>query len=95
VVPAVVNVRELLYVIWGSMSRAGEERVMSRPALTGRKMNAEKADPARGAAGRPRRDGGASANLRVRVGGGNFCFEGSGYDYRGGCDGGSSGGGRR
>ena len=68
--------------------------MMSRPALTGRKMNAEEADPARGAAGRPRQDGGASANFRVRVGGGNFCFE-RGYDYRGGCDGGSYGGGRR
>jgi hypothetical protein len=48
-------------------------------------------------AGRPRRDGGASADFRadsrVRVGG-NFCFEG-GYDYRGGRDGASSGGGRR
>ena len=44
-------------------------------------------------AGRPRRDGGASADFRVRVGG-NFCFEG-GYDYRGDRDGGSSGGGRR
>jgi hypothetical protein len=47
---------------------------MSRPALTGREMNAEEADPARGAAGRPRQDGGASANFRVRVGGGNFYF---------------------
>ena len=47
---------------------------MSRPALTGRKMNAEEADPARGAAGPPRQDGGASANFRFRVGGGNFCL---------------------
>jgi hypothetical protein len=38
-------------------------------------MNAEEATPARAAAGRPRRDGGASADFRVRVGGGNFCFE--------------------
>ena len=58
-------------------------------------MNAEEADPARGAAGRPRQDGGASANFRVRVGGGNFYFESGGYNYRGGCDGGSYGGGRR
>jgi hypothetical protein len=35
-----------------------------------------------------------SADFRLRVGGGNFCFEG-GYDYRGGRDGGSSGGSRR
>ncbi len=68
---------------------------MSRLALTGRKMNTEEADPARGAAGRPRQDEGASVNFRVRVGGGNFCFESGGYDYRGGCDGGSYGGGRR
>jgi hypothetical protein len=47
---------------------------MSRPALTGRKMNAEEADPARGATGRPRQDGGASANFRVRVSGGYFYF---------------------
>ena len=58
-------------------------------------MNAEEADPVRGAAGRPRQDGGASANYRVRVGGGNFCFESGGYNYRGDCDGGSYGGGRR
>jgi hypothetical protein len=57
-------------------------------------MNAEEADPDRGAAGRPRQDGGASANFRVRVGGGNFCSEG-GYDYRGGCEGSSYGSGRR
>jgi hypothetical protein len=68
---------------------------MSRPALAGRKMNAEEADPARGAAGRPRQDGGASATFRVRVGDGNFCFESGGYDYRSGCDGASYGGGRR
>jgi hypothetical protein len=59
-------------------------------------MNAEEADPARGAvAGRPRQDGGASANFRVRVGGGNFYFESGGYNYSGGCDGGSCGGDRR
>ncbi len=58
-------------------------------------MNTEEADSARGAAGRPRQDEGASVNFRVRVGGGNFCFESGGYDYRGGCDGGSYGGGRR
>jgi hypothetical protein len=57
-------------------------------------MNAEEADPDPGAAGRPRQDGGASANFRVRVGGGNFCSEG-GYDYRGGCEGSSYGSGRR
>jgi hypothetical protein len=70
------------------------KRVISRPALTGRKMNAEEAVPTRGAAGRPRQDGGASPDFRVRVGGGNFCFEG-GYYYRGGCEGGSYGGSRR
>jgi len=37
---------------------------MSRPALTGRKMNAEEADPA----------GGASADFRVRVGDGNLAL---------------------
>jgi hypothetical protein len=58
-------------------------------------MNAEETDPARGAAGQPRQDGGARANFRVRVGGGNFCFESGGYDYRGGGDGSSYGGGRR
>ena len=57
-------------------------------------MNAEEADPAGGAAGRPRQDGGANANIRIRVSGGNFCFE-SGYDYPGGCDGGSYSSGRR
>ena len=76
------------------MPPTGEESDEQIRALTGRKMNAEEADPARGAAGRPRQDGGASANFRVRVGGGNFCFE-SGYYYRGGCDGGSYGSGRR
>jgi hypothetical protein len=68
---------------------------MSRPALTGRKRNPEETDPARGAAGPPRQDGGASVNFRVRVGGGNFCFESGGYSYHGGCDGGSYGSGRR
>jgi hypothetical protein len=48
---------------------------MSRPALTGRKMNAEEADPASETAGRPRQDGGTNANIRIRVSGGNFCFE--------------------
>ena len=43
-------------------------------------MNAEEADPALGAAGRPRQDGGANANIRIRVSGGNFCFE-SGYAH--------------
>jgi uncharacterized protein (UPF0548 family) len=42
-------------------------------------MNAEEAAsaaaPARAATGRARQDGGASADFRVRVGGGNFCFE--------------------
>ena len=68
---------------------------MSRPALTGIEMNAEEAVPACRAAGRPRQDGGTSANFRVRVGGGNFYFESGGYNYRGGCDGGSYGGERR
>jgi hypothetical protein len=63
--------------------------------LTGRKRNAEEGNPARGAAGPPRQDGGASANFRFRVGGSNFCFESGGYNYRGGCDGGSYGGSRR
>jgi hypothetical protein len=67
---------------------------MSRPTLTGRKMNAEEADPARGAAGRSRKDGGANADFRVPFGG-DFCFESSGYDYCGGRYGGSYGGGRR
>jgi hypothetical protein len=58
-------------------------------------MNAEETDPARGAAGQPRQDSGASANFRVRVGGGNFCFESDDYAYRGGCNGSSYGGGRR
>ena len=67
---------------------------MSRPALTGSKMNAEEANLALGAAGRPRQDGGAKADFRVRFGG-DFCLESRGYDYRGGCYGGSYGGGRR
>jgi hypothetical protein len=58
-------------------------------------MNAEEADPARGAAGRPRQDRGANANIRIRVSGGNFCFESGGFDYHGGCGGGSHGGDRR
>jgi hypothetical protein len=57
-------------------------------------MNAEEANPASGAAGRPRKDGGAKADFRVRFGGG-FCLESRGYDYRGGCYDGSYGGGRR
>ena len=52
--------------------------MMSRPTLTGRKVYAEEAKPARGAAGLPRQDGGASADFRVR-GDGNLCFESSGY----------------
>jgi hypothetical protein len=68
---------------------------MSRLALTERKMNSEEADPVREAAGRPRQDGGANANCRVRVGYGRFCFESGGYDYRDGCDDGSYGSGRR
>jgi hypothetical protein len=57
-------------------------------------MHAKEADPASGAAGRSRQGGGAGADFRVRFGG-NFCFESSSDDYRGGCDGGSYGGGRR
>jgi hypothetical protein len=76
----VVNVRGIPYVIPDSVPPAAgeeseEQTLRSRPALTGRKMNAEEATPARAAAGRPRQDGGASADFRVRVGGGNFCFE--------------------
>ena len=67
---------------------------MSRPALTGRRMNAEVGDPARAAANRPPQDGGASARSRFRVGDGNCSFESGGYNYRGGCDA-SHGGGRR
>ena len=55
----------------------------------------EVGDPARAAANRPPQDGGASARSRFRVGEGNCCFESGGYNYRGGCDGGSHGGGRR
>ena len=50
--PAVVNVRGLPYVIPDSVSPAASppaKRVRSRPALTGRKTNAEEAAPARGA----------------------------------------------
>ncbi len=91
-VPAVVNVRGIQYVIPDSVQPAAcEERDEKTRAY-------RKKDERRGGGSgpwnrRPRRDGGASANFRIRVGG-NFCFEG-GYDYRGGCDGGSSGGGRR
>jgi len=88
-----VNVRGLPYVIPDSMPPDGEESD-EQTTLTGRKMNAEEAGPARGAAGRPRQHDGAGANFRVRVGRGNFSLE-SGHDYRGGCDGGSYGGGRR
>src|SRR3712207_4619844 len=45
---------------------SGEESDEQIPALTARKMNAEEADPARGAADRPRQDGGASVNFRDR-----------------------------
>ena len=55
-------------------------------------MNAEEADPASETAGRPRQDGGTNANIRIRVSGGNFCFESGGFDFRGNCDGGSHGG---
>ena len=75
------------------MPPTGKESDEQTRALTGRKLNAEESNPARGAAGRPRQDGGASANFRVRVSGGNFCFESGGFDYRGGCGGGSQGGG--
>ena len=55
-------------------------------------MNAEGVDRARGAAGRPRRDGGASATFRAWVDGGIFCSENRGHRCRGG---GGYGGGRR
>src|SRR5215212_4690770 len=92
VVPAVVNVRGLQYVIPDSVQPTGKERDEQTRAY-------RKKDERRGGGSgpwnrRPRREGGASANFRVLVGA-NFCFEGGGYDYRGGCDGGSSGGGRR
>jgi len=77
------------------MPPTGKESDEQTRALTGRKLNAEESNPARGAAGRPRQDGGAKADFRVRFGGFNFGFESSGHYYRGGCDGGSSGGGRR
>jgi hypothetical protein len=77
------------------MPPIGEESDEQTRAYRKNQMNAEEADPAREAAGRLRQDGGASANFRVRVSGGNFCFESGGFDYRGGCDGGSHGGGRR
>src|SRR5215212_805006 len=72
--PAVVNVRGLLYVIPDSMPPTGEESEEQTRAY-------RKKDERRGSgsgpwsAGRARRDGGASADFRVRVGGGNFCFE--------------------
>jgi hypothetical protein len=88
-----LNVRGLPYVIPDNMPPKSAKRVMSRPTLTGRKTNAEEAGPARGAAGRPRRGGGASADFRVRVGGGIICFESGSHDYRGGRDGGSYSGG--
>jgi hypothetical protein len=94
VVPAMVNVQRLPSVIPHSMPPTGEVSDEQTRAYRKNQMNAEEADPARGAAGRPRQDGGASADFRVRVGGGNFCFEG-GYYYRGGCEGGSYGSGRR
>jgi hypothetical protein len=97
----VVNVRGLPYVIPDSVPPAGEESEEQNRAYR-KKDERRGSGPGSGSgpwsAGRPRRDGGASADLRadlrVRVGGGDFCFEG-GYDYRGGRDGGSSGGGRR
>ncbi len=95
VVPAMVNVRGLPYVIPDSMPPTGEESDEQTRAYRKNQMNAEEADPARGAAGRPRQDGGAKAEFRVRFGGFNFGFESSGHYYRGGCDSGSSGGGRR
>src|SRR5215217_4358927 len=75
VVPAMVNVRGLPYVIPYSMPPTGEVSDEQTRAYRKNQMNAEEADPARGAAGRPRQAGGASADFRVRVGGGNFCFE--------------------
>jgi hypothetical protein len=83
--PTMVNVWGLLYVIPDSMPPTGEESEEQTRAY-------RKKDERRGSgsgpwsAGRARRDGGASANFRVRVGGGNFCFESGGYDYRGGRD---------
>jgi hypothetical protein len=90
-----VKVRGLPYVILYSMPLTGKESDEQTRAIIGRKMNAEGADPARGAAGRPRQDGGANANFRVRVGDGRFCFESGGHDYRDGCDDGNYGSGRR
>jgi hypothetical protein len=100
----VVNIRGLPYVIPDSVPPAGEESEEQNRAYR-KKDERRGSGPGSGSgsgsgpwsAGRPRRDGGASADFRadfcVRVGG-NFCFEG-GYDYRGDRDGGSSGGGRR
>ena len=57
-VPTMVNVVGLPYVIpdraWPPSGHQAAKRVMSRPALTGRKMHTEEADPARGAAHRDR-----------------------------------------
>jgi hypothetical protein len=44
-----LNVRGLPCVLPDNMLPAGEESVMSRPALTGRRMNAEQAHPVRAA----------------------------------------------
>jgi hypothetical protein len=77
-----VNVRWLPFVIPGSMSRNGEESDEQTHAYRN-KMYAEEADPVRGAASLPRQ------------GDGNLCFESGGFNYRGGCDGGSYVGGRR
>jgi hypothetical protein len=51
-----VNVRGLPYVIRYSMPPTGKESDEQTRALTGRKLNAEESDPARGAAGRPRQE---------------------------------------
>ena len=57
-----MNIRWFPHVIPDSMLSAAK-RVMSRPTLTGSELNAEEADPARGVAGRPRKDGGAKAEF--------------------------------
>ena len=90
---ALVNIRWFPYVIPDNMLSAGEESDEQTQAYR-KKVNAEEANPASGAAGRPRNDGGAKADFRVRFGG-DFCLGSRGYDYRGGCYGGSYGGGRR
>jgi hypothetical protein len=46
---AMLNVPGLPCVLPDNMLSAGQEGVMSRPALTGRRMNAEQAHPARAA----------------------------------------------